>query len=120
MSTQIQAYPEQTEGAAACAKLLFEHTTDLISLHVLSDTGTYCYASSSFQTMLGYDNTIPVTMDDMIHHTRAVVRGTRRALVIADLPFMTYHPNRDDALRNAGRISMKSGFSMRWPSSAGR
>jgi PAS domain S-box-containing protein len=55
MSTQIQVYTEQTEGAAACAELLFEHTTDLISLHDPSDTGTYRYASSSFQTMLGYD-----------------------------------------------------------------
>ena len=60
-------------------------------------------------TVLGYENTIPVTLDDMIHHTRAVVRGTRRALVIADLPFMTYHPNRDDALRNAGRLLRDGG-----------
>jgi PAS domain-containing protein len=55
MPTHILTYIEQTEVAAACAELLFEHTTDLISLHDPSDTGTYIYASSSFQTMLGYD-----------------------------------------------------------------
>jgi 3-methyl-2-oxobutanoate hydroxymethyltransferase len=60
-------------------------------------------------TVLGYDTTIPVTLDDIVHHTRAVVRGTQRALVIADLPFMTYHPNRDDALRNAARLLQEGG-----------
>jgi 3-methyl-2-oxobutanoate hydroxymethyltransferase len=60
-------------------------------------------------TVLGYETTIPVTLEDMIHHCRAVVRGTQRALVIADLPFMTYHPSRDDALRHAGRLLQDGG-----------
>jgi 3-methyl-2-oxobutanoate hydroxymethyltransferase len=60
-------------------------------------------------TVLGYETTIPVTLQDVIHHTRAVVRGTQKALIIADLPFMTYHPNRDDALRNAGRLLQEGG-----------
>jgi len=55
MSTPILTYTEQTEVAAACTELLFEHTTDLISLHDPSGIGTYRYANSSFQTMLGYD-----------------------------------------------------------------
>ena len=41
--------------------------------------------------LLGYENTIPVTIDEMIHHVKAVVRGTKQALVIGDMPFMTYH-----------------------------
>lgn len=54
--------------------------------------------------MLGYDSTIPVTMDIMIHHTKAVTRGTKNALVIGDMPFMTYHSSIADALKNAARF----------------
>lgn len=54
--------------------------------------------------VLGYDTTLPVTMDDMIHHTKAVCRGARRALVVTDMPFLSYQVSREDALRNAGRI----------------
>jgi len=59
--------------------------------------------------ILGYESTIPVTMDDMIHHTKAVVRGTEHALVIGDMPFMTYHVSVDDALRNAARFIQEGG-----------
>ncbi|AQS57916.1 3-methyl-2-oxobutanoate hydroxymethyltransferase [Desulforamulus ferrireducens] len=54
--------------------------------------------------MLGYDSTVPVTMDDMIHHLRAVVRGTKRAMVVGDMPFLSYHISREEAVRNAGRL----------------
>jgi len=59
--------------------------------------------------LLGYESTIPVTMDEMIHHTKAVVRGTKRALVIGDMPFMTYHTTTSDALRNAARFIQEGG-----------
>jgi 3-methyl-2-oxobutanoate hydroxymethyltransferase len=59
--------------------------------------------------ILGYESTIPVTMDEMIHHTKAVVRGTKQALVIGDMPFMTYHTNISDALRNAARFIQEGG-----------
>lgn len=59
--------------------------------------------------VLGYDSTIPVTMDEMIHHTRAVCRGTKNALVVGDMPFMTYHTSVEDALRNAGRFLQEGG-----------
>jgi len=59
--------------------------------------------------MLGYESTIPVTMEEMIHHTKAVVRGTKQALVIGDMPFMTYHTNTADALRNAARFIQEGG-----------
>ena len=60
-------------------------------------------------TQLGYDSTIPVTLEDMIRHTAAVVRGTKRALVVADMPFMTYQVSVKQALRNAGRLVQESG-----------
>ena len=59
--------------------------------------------------VLGYESTIPVTMDDMLHHTRAVVRGTKQALVVGDMPFMTYHATVSEALRNAGRFIQEGG-----------
>lgn len=59
--------------------------------------------------ILGYESTIPVTMDDMLHHTKAVVRGTKRAMVIGDMPFMTYQISIEDALRNAARFIQEGG-----------
>jgi len=59
--------------------------------------------------VLGYESTIPVTMDDMLHHTKAVVRGTKQAMVIGDMPFMTYHISFDDALKNAARFIQEGG-----------
>jgi len=59
--------------------------------------------------VLGYGSTIPVTMDDMLHHTKAVVRGTKQAMVIGDMPFMTYHISVDDALKNAARFIQEGG-----------
>ena len=59
--------------------------------------------------VLGYESTIPVTMDEMLHHTKAVVRGTKRAMVIGDMPFMTYHTSISDAQRNAARFIQEGG-----------
>ena len=59
--------------------------------------------------ILGYESTIPVTMDEMIHHTKAVVRGTKHALIIGDMPFMTYQISIEDALRNAARFIQEGG-----------
>jgi 3-methyl-2-oxobutanoate hydroxymethyltransferase len=59
--------------------------------------------------VLGHDSTIPVTLDDMVRHTAAVRRGTKRALIIADLPFMTYRISIEDALRNAARLVQEGG-----------
>ena len=59
--------------------------------------------------VLGYDSTIPVTMDDMVHHTGAVARGANRALIVADMPFMSFQISSADALRNAGRLVQEGG-----------
>ncbi len=55
-------------------------------------------------TMLGYDSTLPVTMDDMIRHTQAVRRGSPNAFLIGDMPYMSYQPSVETAIRNAGRF----------------
>lgn len=59
--------------------------------------------------ILGYDSTVPVTIEDMLHHTKAVVRGAKQALVIGDMPFMTYHISIQDALRVAARFMQEGG-----------
>jgi len=60
-------------------------------------------------TMLGYENTLPVTMDDMIHHTAAVARGVKTALVVGDMPFLSYHASIEQAILNAGRFIQEGG-----------
>jgi len=60
--------------------------------------------------VLGYDTTVPVTLDMMIHHTSAVARGAQRALVVADLPFLTYQVDEAETLRNAGRLVQELGL----------
>ena len=59
--------------------------------------------------VLGYESTVPVTVDDMIHHGRAVVRGTQRAHVVVDMPFGSYQSGWQDAMRNASRIMQETG-----------
>jgi 3-methyl-2-oxobutanoate hydroxymethyltransferase len=59
--------------------------------------------------ILGYPNTIPVTMEEMIHHCKAVTRGRERCLVVGDLPFMSYEASTDQAVRNAGRLVKEGG-----------
>ncbi|RJX23896.1 MAG: 3-methyl-2-oxobutanoate hydroxymethyltransferase [Dethiobacter sp.] len=59
--------------------------------------------------VLGYEDTLAVTLNDMIHHGKAVVRGSKKAFVVVDMPFLTYQVNNEDALRNAGRIIQETG-----------
>ncbi|HLK34097.1 MAG TPA: 3-methyl-2-oxobutanoate hydroxymethyltransferase [Terriglobales bacterium] len=61
------------------------------------------------QVMLGYDSTLPVTVDEMLHHTRAVRRAVKRALLIADMPYGSYHVDEKEALHNAARLIKEGG-----------
>jgi len=60
--------------------------------------------------VLGYENTLPVTMEEMLHHCRAVARGARYALLIGDMPFMSYQVSVEEAVRNAGRFLQEAGM----------
>jgi 3-methyl-2-oxobutanoate hydroxymethyltransferase len=60
--------------------------------------------------VLGYQNTLPVTMEDMLHHARAVARGAKYALLIGDMPFMSYQVSTEEAVRNAGRFLQEGGM----------
>ncbi len=59
--------------------------------------------------VLGYENTVPVTMEDMIHHTKAVRRGCKASLIVADMPFLSYHISLEEAKRHAGRLIQEGG-----------
>ncbi|MFQ5825769.1 MAG: 3-methyl-2-oxobutanoate hydroxymethyltransferase [Dehalococcoidia bacterium] len=84
---------------------------DFVTAKLVDEAGVplILVGDSLGMVMLGYSSTIPVTMDEMIHHTKAVVRGAQRALVIGDMPFMTYHVSLEEALRNAGRFIQEGG-----------
>jgi 3-methyl-2-oxobutanoate hydroxymethyltransferase len=60
-------------------------------------------------TILGHSSTLPVTMEEMLHHTRAVTRGAREALVVGDMPFMSYQTSTEEGIRNAGRFLKEGG-----------
>jgi 3-methyl-2-oxobutanoate hydroxymethyltransferase len=59
---------------------------------------------------LGYENTLPVTLEEMIHHCKAVARGAKRCLVVGDMPFLSYQVSPEDAVRNAGRLFKETGI----------
>jgi 3-methyl-2-oxobutanoate hydroxymethyltransferase len=59
--------------------------------------------------VLGYDTTIPVTMEDIIHHAKAVSRGSSQALLVADMPFLSYQTDQSKAIENAGRLLQAGG-----------
>ena len=59
--------------------------------------------------ILGYENTLAVTMDDMVHHTKAVVRGVKNTMVVGDMPFLSYHISIPESVRNAGRLIQEGG-----------
>ncbi|MDD5681645.1 MAG: 3-methyl-2-oxobutanoate hydroxymethyltransferase [Candidatus Omnitrophica bacterium] len=70
---------------------------------------TILVGDSLGMVVLGYDSTVPVTMDEMIHHCKAVRRGTKNAFLIGDMPFMSYQVSKEEAVRNAGRFVKEAG-----------
>jgi 3-methyl-2-oxobutanoate hydroxymethyltransferase len=84
---------------------------DYPSARLVEQAGTpiILVGDSLGSVVLGYDSTVPVTIDDVVYHTRAVVRGTQRAIVVGDMPFMSYQASADDAMKNAGRLLQEGG-----------
>jgi 3-methyl-2-oxobutanoate hydroxymethyltransferase len=84
---------------------------DFATARILDEAGLplILVGDSMGTTVLGYETTLPVTLDDMIHHTAAVARGAKQAMVVADLPFMTYQVSPAQALKSAGRCIQEAG-----------
>lgn len=74
-----------------------------------ADIDSILVGDSLGMVVLGYESTVPVTMDEMIHHSKAVRRGTRYAFLIGDMPFMSYQVSKEEAVRNAGRFMKEAG-----------
>lgn len=84
---------------------------DYPTAKILDDSGidSILVGDSLGMVVLGYEDTTRVTMEDMLHHTKAVARGTKRALVVADMPFLSYHTGKYESVRNAGRLINEGG-----------
>jgi 3-methyl-2-oxobutanoate hydroxymethyltransferase len=79
---------------------------DYLSAKIVDESGVdmILIGDSLGMVVLGFDNTLPVTMEEIIHHTKAVARARPKAFVVADMPFMSYQASVEDAVRNAGRL----------------
>jgi 3-methyl-2-oxobutanoate hydroxymethyltransferase len=108
LSRKSSSSPKNPNGGRKIACLT---AYDYPTARLLDEAGVdiLLVGDSLGMVVLGYDSTIPVTLDEMLHHTRAVRRGTRRALVVADMPFGTYHGDLAEAARNAVRFVKEAG-----------
>lgn len=99
------------EMKARKEKILMITAYDYATARLVEEAGMHMIlvGDSLGMVVLGYESTIPVTMDEMIHHTRAVTRATKKCLVVGDMPFMTYTVSVEEALRNAARFIQQGG-----------
>lgn len=111
-----QPCPKITTSSLHDKKLRHEPITcltayDYPSARLVDEAGidVILVGDSMAQVMLGYDSTLPVTMDEMLHHTRAVRRAVKHALLIADMPYGSYHVDEKETLRNAARLVKEGG-----------
>ena len=108
MRVTIRTFQEMKRRGEKIAMLT---AYDYTSAKILESAGIplLLVGDSLGQVVLGYDSTVPVTMDEMIHHVRAVARGATTAHVVADMPFMSFQADRGEAVRNAGRLLKEGG-----------
>ena len=101
----IQAFRERGERFAMLTAY------DALSAHLLDEAGIplILVGDTLGMVMLGHDDTLPVTVDQMLHHTAAVRRGAKNAFVVGDMPFMSYQASTDEGFRNAGRFLKEAG-----------
>lgn len=92
-------------------KIVMLTAYDYPSARVAEEGGTdvILVGDSLGMVVLGYDSTLPVTVDDMVHHTKAVTRGAKQTMIVTDLPFLSYHISTPEAVRNAGRLIQEGG-----------
>ncbi|MFN2526199.1 MAG: 3-methyl-2-oxobutanoate hydroxymethyltransferase [Actinomycetota bacterium] len=101
----IRAHKERGE------KFVMLTAYDALSARLLDEAGIpiLLVGDSLGMVMLGYENTLPVTVDEMLHHTAAVARGASNALIVGDMPFMSYQSSTEEGMHNAGRFLKEAG-----------
>lgn len=118
-SKQIQQDPRekitarsliQKKQARQKITMLTAYDYPMASLLDRSGLDVILVGDSLGMVVLGYENTLPVTMDDMLHHCKAVARGSKNCLLVGDLPFMSYQVSIEEAVRNAGRLMQEGGM----------
>ncbi len=95
----------------ASEKITILTAYDFPTAKIVDASGADCIlvGDSLGMVVLGYEDTVKVTMDDMLHHIKAAARGTKRAFLIGDMPFLSYHTGKYDSVRNAGRLISEGG-----------
>ncbi len=103
--------PGLLEMKRAGIKIVVLTGYDYPTARLLDDSGidVILVGDSLGNVVLGYENTLPVTMDEMLHHVKAVSRGVKRAMVVADMPYLSYQSSRKQAIENAGRFLKEGG-----------
>jgi 3-methyl-2-oxobutanoate hydroxymethyltransferase len=103
--------PSSSNSARSSNKITCLTAYDYPSARLLDESGVdvILVGDSVGMAVLGYDSTLPVTLEDMLHHVRAVRRGTKRALLVADMSYGSYHVSIEDSLRNAVRLVKEGG-----------
>lgn len=109
--TQRITIPSLRARKAAGPKIVCLTAYDFPTAKILDEAGVdlILVGDSLGMVVMGYENTVPVTMDEMIHHTKAVTRAVRRALVVGDMPYFSFHLGADETIRNASRFLKEAG-----------
>jgi len=111
LATQRVTIPSLRARKAAGPKIVCLTAYDYPTAAILDEAAVdlVLVGDSLGMVVLGYENTVPVTMDEMIHHTKAVTRAVRRALVVGDMPYFSFHLGADETVRNASRFLKEAG-----------
>ena len=106
-NTTVTFKNKKTDGEKITMLTAYDYTT--AKLEDEAGVDSILVGDSLGMVIMGYDSTLSVTMDDMIHHSQIVARGAKNALVVTDMPFMSYQTSVYDAVKNAGRIMKETG-----------
>ncbi|MTI82159.1 MAG: 3-methyl-2-oxobutanoate hydroxymethyltransferase [Firmicutes bacterium] len=105
--TTLELYKMKQEGQPITMLTAYDFPTAMLVDSAGIDM--ILVGDSMGNVVLGYDTTVPVTIDDIVHHTKAVNRGVKRAMVVADMPFMSCHISEEETMRNAARLMQEGG-----------